>query len=194
MKGFCESILRKPFLFLDKTFLMRALILLFALISFTGNAQDFPQDWVGTFKGEMLIANLGRPTDTIPVDFEMLTIEEDSIWSYKMTFYPEKYGTIVKDYKIVVKSKDDKQNYLFDENNGIVMEITLMDGTFYGMYEVMDMIYISTMKYMDGNIYCDLFAAPMTDPMVTGTEGEDSIEAKSYAPSLHQTALFIRQK
>ena len=171
---------------------MRGIFLIFCLISFSGISQEFPKDWLGSYKGDMLIANMGRPTDTIPVEYEMVTLEADSIWSYKMTFYSEKYGTIVKDYKIVATSKDDKNNFLLDENNGIVMEISLMDGTFYGMYDVMDMMFITTMKYMDGNIYYDLFAAPTADPMITATEGEESIEAKSYAPSLHQTALFIR--
>jgi len=181
---------------------MRKLLALFCLISFTGLSQDFPKDWLGSYKGEMLIANLGRPTDTIPVEFNMVTLEEDSVWSYKMTFYSERFGTIVKDYKIAATSKNNHQNYLLDENNGIVMEITLMDGTFYGMYEVMDMIFITTMRYTEGNIYYDLFAAPKANPMVTSTEaeetegeeeGEESIEATSYRPTLHQTALFIRE-
>lgn len=183
---------------------MRKIFLLFCLISFSGIAQEFPKDWLGSYKGEMLIANLGRPTDTIPVEFEIVTLEKDSIWSYKMTFYSERYGTITKDYKIAATAKDNHQNYLLDENNGIVMEITLMDGTFYGMYEVMDMMFINTMRYKEGTIYYDLFAAPMANPLVTSTKEEDSedlgddeaktesIEATSYGPTLHQTALFIR--
>lgn len=161
------------------------------MISFLSLGQDFPQDWIGTYKGDMLIGNVGRLTDTIPVEYEMTTLEEDSIWTYKMTFYSEKYGTIVKDYKIVAKSKTNRQNYLLDENNGIVMEMTFMNGTFYGMYEVSNMTFVATMRYTEGNIYYDLFAAPMANPTVTETEGEESIQATSYATSLHQTALFI---
>lgn len=171
---------------------MRYLLALILSFPFTGNAQDFPEDWLGSYEGEMLIANVGRPTDTIRVTFEMGTKIEDSVWSYTMIFYSDKYGTIIKDYQIAAKSKDDHQNFLFDENNGIVMEITLMDGTFYGMYEVMDMMYISTLRYREDGLYYDLFAAPMKDPMVTSTEGEESVEAKSFGPTLHQTALFKR--
>lgn len=182
---------------------MKKLLFLFCLISLSGQAQDFPDDWLGSYKGEMLLAYLGRPTDTIPVEFIMETIETDSIWSYKMTFYSQRFGTITKDYQIVATSKDNHQNYLLDENNGIVMEITYMDGTFYGMYNVMDMMFINTMRHTEGNIYYDLFAAPMADPMVTyseveeveeGQEEEKPIEATSYGPTLHQTALFIREK
>jgi hypothetical protein len=169
---------------------MRFILPLFCLISLSSLAQDFPQDWLGSYKGDMLIANMGRPTDTIPVEFDMQILEEDSIWTYTMTFYSEKYGTIVKDYKIVAKSKANKQEYFLDENNGIVMEMTLMDGTFYGMYEVMDMLYISTIRSTEGSIYYDLFAAPMSSPTITATEGEESIEATSYGTTLHQTALF----
>jgi hypothetical protein len=179
------------FFIFTKTILMKILLSFYCLISFASIGQDFPQDWLGSYNGDMLIAYAGRSTDTISVDYEMITMEEDSIWTYKMTFYSEKYGTIVKDYKIVAKSKMNHQNYLLDENNGIVMEMTLMDGTFYGMYEVMDMMYITTMRYTEGNIYYDLFAAPMANPTITATEGEESVEATSYATSLHQSALFI---
>lgn len=174
---------------------MRLTILFICLCSFVAQAQEFPNDWLGSYKGKMIVANPGLKTDTIDVDFEMKTLEVDSVWSYNMIFYSNHYGTIKKDYKIVAKSKANKRNYLLDENNGIVMELTLMDGTFYGMYNVMEMMFISTMRYTDeGNIYYDLFAAPMADPTVTRTTGEESIEATSYGPSLHQTALFIPQE
>lgn len=170
---------------------MKFLAVLFCFLSISAFSQNFPEDWLGAYNGKMLIANVGKPTDTIEVDYEMTTLEEDSIWTYKMTFYSEQYGTIVKDYKIVAKSKVNKQNYLLDENNGILMEMTLMDGTFYGIYSVMDMMFITTMRYTeDGNIYYDLFAAPMAEPTITSSEGEDSIEATSYGTALHQTALF----
>ncbi|GAB5418330.1 MAG: hypothetical protein Crog4KO_15660 [Crocinitomicaceae bacterium] len=170
---------------------MKCLLAIFCFLSVSAIAQDFPEDWLGSYQGEMLIANAGRPTDTIDVTYEMITLEEDSIWTYKMTFYSDKYGTIVKDYKIVAKSKENEFNYLLDENNGIVMEMTLMDGTFYGMYKVMDMMYVTTMRYTEGDaIYYDLFAAPMANPTVTSTEGEEPIEATSYGTILHQTALF----
>jgi len=177
---------------------MKLITALFCLISVTSLAQNFPEDWLGSYEGKMLIANLGRKTDTIDVAYEMTTLEPDSIWTYKMTFYSEQYGTIIKDYKIVAKSKEDKNSYLLDENNGIVMEMTLMDGTFYGMYTVMDMMFITTMRYTDaGHIYYDLFAAPMENPTVTSTnatEDETVIEATSYGTTLHQTALFIPTK
>ncbi len=170
---------------------MKCLVAIFCFLSANAFAQDFPNDWLGSYEGKMLIANAGQPTDTIDVSYEMVTLEKDSVWTYKMTFYSEKYGTIVKDYKIVAKSKENKLNYLLDENNGIVMEMTFMDGTFYGMYEVMDMMYITTMRYTRENaIYYDLFAAPMMNPTITSTIGDAPIEATSYGTILHQTALF----
>lgn len=172
---------------------MKYLLALFAFGTLSvALTQTFPDDWIGSYEGDMLIAQLDQPTDTIPVSLELVTIETDSVWSYKMTFYSEKYGTIIKDYKIVAKSKNDAQNYYLDENNGVVMGITLMDGTFYGMYEVLEMTYISTIQYRDGNLYLDLFAAPKDNPLITKTDGEEPIMVTSYPPNLHQTALFKR--
>ena len=170
---------------------MKSVLVVFIILSKASFAQEFPADWLGSYSGKMLIANLGGSTDTIDADYEISTIEIDSVWSYKMTFYSNQYGTIIKDYRIVAKSKNNNENYFLDENNGIVMELTFMDGTFYGMYEVLDMIFVTSMRYTkEGNIYYDLFASPMSNPTITATKGEESIKATSYTTTLHQTALF----
>lgn len=174
------------------------LTVLLALSVTTSFAQQFPDDWIGNYSGKMIIGNL-RPKapDTVDVKFELATIEKDLSWSYKMTFISTKFGTVVKDYKIVADTSGNTKKFVLDENNGIKMNLSLMDGTFYGMYEVMGMMYISTIQYLDGDLYYDLFAAAMDSATVTATpktEEEESIEATSYETFLHQTVLLKRDE
>lgn len=157
--------------------------------------QDFPDGWEGIYSGKMILGNLNAPNDTVPVTFELLELEKDSVWTYKMTYNSTRYGTIVKDYRIVAKEKGNTRDYLFDEQNGIIMEMTYMNGSLYGMYEVMDMIFVSTMRQNQHGLMVELFAGSVQNPMITEAieEGKEPIEAKSYRPTLHQTVQLSKK-
>lgn len=172
---------------------MKVLVALLAVVSVGFlHAQTFPDDWIGTYRGDMILGSLVRPNDTVSVEFDLQPIEADSSWSYKMTYNSKRFGVIVKDYKIVAKRVGEKKQFFLDENNGIVMELSLMNGTFYGMYEVMDQMYISTMRKTDEGVYFDLFGASMENPTVTSSgEGDEKVDATSFRTNFHQTVLLI---
>ena len=74
--------------------------------------------------------------------------------------------------------------------------MTLMNDCFYGMYDVMDFIYVSTLCKSEEGLIFKLFGSPTTDPMVSKTEADEegkTIEAKSMKPGLVQSAVLIRQ-
>lgn len=173
---------------------MKFLILL--LLPFSMFAQEFPESWQGNYVGTMVIGFNGRPNDSVNVTFELNEIHSDSVWSYKTTFNSEKFGVITKDYQIVRKEKENNHDFILDEQNGILMDMTFMNGTLYGMYQVLGQMYVTTARRIDGQIYIDLFAAPTSEPLVTKAEENPSdeseilIEASSYKPRLHQTVLL----
>ena len=113
-----------------------------------------------------------------------------------MVFHSEKYGEIVKDYRIVSTKKGDAKNFLFDELNGIKMEMTFMNGTFYGMYEVMESSYISTMRFIGDKLFIELISSSRKNKMTTQTESGDETDptvAHSYKPILHQSVLLTKK-
>lgn len=172
--------------------------LLFLLLPFSSFCQEFPENWVGNYEGNLIIGVAHRPNDTVSVLFEMHPIIADSVWSYKTTFNSARYGVIVKDYLLIKNKAGNSVDFVLDEQNGILMEMTYLNGTLYGMYEVLGQLYITTGRMIDDNLYLDLFAAGMKTPLITHsfedptTEQVDSIEAKSYKPMLHQTSLLTR--
>lgn len=168
----------KPFLTLTT--------ILFIQLSF---AQSFPNEWIGDYKGTMIIGSFNRANDSVPVDFTMREVEKDSVWTYTMNYHSARFGELTKDYRIVRKHKADPINFIFDELNGIKMDMTLMNNCLYGMYVVMDQYFISTLYFIDGRLMFDLIIAPQNSQLVTSAkdeEGEEDIEAISYKPVMHQ--------
>ena len=172
------------------------LTLLSLLIASFSYAQEFPKDWIGNYQGNMILGNANRANDTVPVDFEIKTEIQDSIWTYKMTYHSDLYGEMVKNYRIVATQIGDQKNFLFDEKNGIKMEMTHMNGTFYGMYDVMGSTFISSMRFINEQLLIELISASRKKKFTTqteATEGEKTIVADSYKPMLHQTVWLTRQ-
>ena len=156
----------------------------------------FPDGWIGEYEGTLLITIDQGIMDSIPVDFTMKEVEKDSIWTYTMSYHSPRYGELVKDYRYVRVRKNDPNNYLFDELNGIVMELTLMNDCFFGMYEVSDIYFINTLRKegKDG-LYFELTMSPATNPKISAAdEGGEVFEAKSYKPNQIQTVHLSRKR
>lgn len=173
------------------------LFILLCFLTFAANAQNsFPEDWIGSYSGKMKMSYLGHKNDTVDVDFVIKEVEKDSIWTYTMTYNSDKWGTVVKDYRYVAEKKGDFTNFIFDELNGIQMKMTLFDNCFYGMYEVMNGMYISTLRKIGNDLFFELFSASMENPFITRTEPDEkgeTIEAKSMKPMLVQSVLLHRK-
>lgn len=173
---------------------MRHLLYFALFLSHISVAQEFPTDWVGSYSGEMILSFEHRQNDTLDVDFIMEEKVEDSLWSYTMIYHSSKYGEITKDYLIRAKSKGNKKSFELDEQNGIIMELTLMNNTLYGMYQVMGDIYSSTMRHNGDNLYFDLYAVPSKDPKTTKIQSEEQeVEAISYKPKLSQSVRLYKK-
>lgn len=157
---------------------------------------QFPGDWIGKYRGEMILSNTDRPSSTVNVELDLQEVEKDSVWTYTMAYHSEKFGEMTKDYRIVRVKKDDPVHYLLDEQNGIVMELSYMNDCFFGMYEVMGTIYSSTIRMKEKDqLFFELYASPMSQPKVTyaeNEEGKDPIEAKSYKPRIVQSVQLDR--
>lgn len=163
---------------------------------FSVNAQSVLESWEGTYEGEMIVGFTNRPNDTLQVKFELLPIQADSSWTYRMTYDSKRYGIIVKDYEIH-RDGTSSTNFLLDEKDGIVIEMSLMNDCFYDMFEVMDQLYAITMRKVDDDIHFELFTARKKKAMITHSEEDEegvSYEVTSYKPTQHQSVLLKRIK
>lgn len=178
------------------------LLLSLIFAAFIGFSQEFPEDWEGDYSGQMILGNVHSPNDTVDVLFNIHEVIKDSVWTYKMTYHSKRYRKIVKDYIIKRERKGDQVNYILDELDGIEIEMSYMNGCFYNIFEVMDQLYISTMRLSDSDIHFELFAASFTKTKTTtlkeeekeeSEEKKDPITVNSYKPLLHQSVYLKRQ-
>lgn len=173
----------------------QVLLCFLAMTSFlSAHAQSILESWEGTYEGDMVVGFDDRGNDSVYVLFQLLPIEKDSSWTYRMTYVSDEYGQIVKDY-IIRRVGNSTVNFLLDEKDGIVIEMSLMNNCFYDMFEVMDQLYATTLRKIDDELQFDLFTSTKANGTLTKSEADengDVYEVTSYKPTLHQTVVLKR--
>lgn len=187
---------------------MKFLSLLIAILfAQTLNAQSFPEDWIGEYSGQMIIGSMTMQKDTVDVQFSLQEIVPDSSWTYKMTYNSPKFGVVVKDY-IIRKSGRFPSQFVLDEQDSILIDMTLMNNTFYSVFQIEKTIYSSTMSLHDKDIYFDLFITSAESPRIsrpTSAENdnedeereddqEESQDILSHHTYLHQSVYLKRDE
>lgn len=100
------------------------------------NSYQFPQDWVGTYEGNLEIWNAQRGmVQSCPMTLYVSATDTVGryVWRSEMTYNGNK---IIKDYNLVTHDSMPKNHFLMDENNGIFLDRVLLDDGFYDYFEV----------------------------------------------------------
>ena len=161
----------------------------------TLNAQSVLENWEGAYEGEMIVGSSTRANDSVRVEFELSPVVADSVWTYRMTYFSDRFGTVVKDYELR-RDGASTVDFLLDEKDGIIIEMTLLNNCFYSMFEVMGNLYSTTLRKENDELLFDLFSTQKEGAMLTKSEADengDVYEVASYKPGLHQTINFKRK-
>jgi hypothetical protein len=156
---------------------------------------QFPEAWIGKYSGTMYLNSLNSPKDSVVVTLEIIEIIKDSAWTYTMGYKSEKFGDILKNYKILKVTNENSTDYLMDENNGIFLEMTFFDNTFYEYFEVENMLYstrlLKRLNFIEFEIVGTQNEATKTCLSVPQEEEENiQYEVKSYKPLFAQKVLL----
>jgi hypothetical protein len=164
------------------------LLSLFLNVIISAKAQ-FPEHWIGTYSGKMSLLSTGKPADSVSVQLKIYEILKDSVWSYHMDFHHQTHGDMTKDYLI---KKDKNGSFFTDENNGILIPMTYLDGCFYDCYEVDGMIFHSTMRLFWEDIFYELTGTSLRSGSERdiGNKEEGSYLVKSFKPAIIQKVLL----
>ena len=168
-------------------------LLLFGLCFSAFSQNDtlkFPQDFYGTYKGDLHIIN-ANGKQTIGMEFIMKA--GDSIGKHQYTLVyifnserqERKYTLIEKDVA--------KGTYVVDENNGILLDAKLVDNTLYFMFEVQNNIITTTESFYKDAMDFEITFSDTKQKVSSGTEGENAIQVTSYPIGGIQKAHLIKQ-
>ncbi len=165
----------------------------FLLLPSLSFSQQFPSDFTGDYAGQMIVSSVQEQRDTVDVDFSFKEQIPDSSWTYTMVFRSSRYGDITKDYLLKKKTTGQSTHFVLDEQNGIVMEMSYLNECLYGMYEVQDQFYISTLRIQENALLFDLMIAPKKNATQSVYNEDDTFKVDSYKPVMQQTVLLSRK-
>lgn len=130
---------------------MRLLLFFLFLSSFVWNQKPalldkgIPQDWLGSYEGNMEIFTPNGLQQTIGVQLDLLIMDRPNYWTYNMSFVNLKNNELMstKAYKIFYEEQTNK--LWMDEGDSLLIEMTLMADCLFDHYTLSDLFFNSTL-------------------------------------------------
>ena len=136
----------------------------------------------------MLLINQGKNTsNTVEVTLDIHEVKKDSIWTYQMTYNSLTLGSMSKDYEIQLLPSGQLQT---DEKNGILINMSLIDGCLYEFYESDEMFFTVTLRKKKKMILFELTCLPKWNKKEAFLAQETPIKITSYMTLVVQKAIF----
>jgi hypothetical protein len=171
---------------------MKKLIFFLGLALFladTSIAQTKLDAWVGVWKGQLQIFSGEGKKQEIPMELHILPLDSGQRYIWKII-----YDKSPRDYNLLPKEPL-KGIYTLDENNGIQMDMTLLDNSFVSCFEVMDNLLISSYRLEGKQIVSEIFSFSKKNLSKTGNLPDKQIpEVISYPPTVLQKAVLMKSK
>jgi hypothetical protein len=146
----------------------------------------FPQDYLGIYKGHLELTS-SNGTEKIPMEFHLLDAPDVTSYGYKIFYGVERDE---RSYNLV--RTQNKNLFLIDENNGIVLEGAFANNTLFSTYKVMGNLLNTTEKFYKDRMEFTVTLAREQDTSITGTA--ESAIVKNYPISIMQTATLLKEK
>lgn len=138
-----------------KYFLFLSLFL--SLTSFTKAQSNFPVSWIGSYEGDMYMEFPDGIKDTVPVTFDLLKTKTANRWTYRVSYFSKKWGTMVKDYELFWNdSLKNPNHFILDEKDGILIDEMFMNNRFYAAFETEGNVFVSLLKQTDTGLYMEI--------------------------------------
>ncbi|EDP98439.1 hypothetical protein U8527_20785 [Kordia algicida OT-1] len=146
----------------------------------------FPKEYVGTYAGNLNIADASGVLQNVPMELRITPTEDPKKFEYVMSYIVAKKKDERKYTLIVVDPA--KGLYDLDENNGVVLRANYMRQTLFSTFEVNNRILNSSVEFKnDGRIFFNIIVTEKADPRKTG--GEKLAVTSYHAVVIQKAAL-----
>ena len=148
---------------------------------------SFPQDYFGIYKGDLHITN-SRGDQTIQMEFHLQAT--DSVGNYKYVLvYIADGSRQERHYNLIDKGNG---KFVVDENNGILLDVTLVGNKLYSMFEVQGNVLTTTETFYKDKMLFEITFSSKEQKKETGIEG--GVKVYSYPVMTVQKALLHKTK
>lgn len=129
----------------------------------------FPKEYVGTYAGNLNIADASGVLQNVPMELIIKPTEDPKKFSYTLIYIISKKRDERK-YTLIVVDPE-KGLYDLDENNGILLRANYMRQTLFSTFEVNNRILNSSVEFKnDGRVFFNIIVTEKADPRKTGSE------------------------
>ena len=132
------------------------LLFLFLLLPTLAFTQGVPDEWLGSYAGNMEIFTPNGLQQTIGVQLDLRIMDRPNYWTYNMSFINLKNDELMstKAYKIYYEEHTDK--LWMDEGDSLLIEMTLMGDCLFDHYELNGMFFNSSLCKQDLNLIFEI--------------------------------------
>ncbi|MBI3239991.1 MAG: hypothetical protein HYZ43_14305 [Flavobacteriia bacterium] len=141
----------------------RFISLLVLFLNLTLSGQNFLDQHLGTYRGQLHLCYPNRPIDSVQFELIIQPTEKQGRWTNTVR-YLSADGSVgqVKDYDLVKDSVfNDDTHFILDEKDGILITETRIGNTFYSNYTVDGMFYTVSTTFNGNYIDYELTCYPM---------------------------------
>jgi len=175
---------------------MKSFSVLFLLSFFSpavfSQSDNFPQGWLGNWKGELSWYQGANPVPK-KVNMELRIQPTDSSHKFSWQII---YGSATEDNRpyTLVAVDTAKGHWVIDENNGIVLDQYMIAGKFCGAFTVQNSTIVNNYWLEEGKLHIEFYNISTKPVAVTGKGTEESPSVNSYQVKTYQKAILVRSK
>ena len=174
----------------------RSILLFYLFLPLFSVAQSsFPENWLGSYKGELFIFAVDSVKMKLQMELKIDRTQLDSIYDWQMT-YDHKGKRDIRPYSLVVVNPE-KGHYKIDERNSIVIDSYLFnDSILISYFMVEESVIIVSYEKQDDNLIFELISSKSVAVSITGDQivHEEKIsKVETYPVVGRQRAVLIKQ-
>lgn len=171
---------------------MKSLIITLLFVVSILPAQSFPKSWEGTWKGELNIyaSKSDLPVQTLEMQLKINPFDENT-WSWEIGYLVGE-GDIRK-YELKPVGAE-KNEWLIDEKNGIVLSQILVGNRLIGSFSIDNSLIINSYEFSEECILVEFYSTRLKSEDKSGLGTEESPFVLNHKVGNYQKAILTKQK
>lgn len=141
----------------------------------TPTDKGIPQNWLGSYAGNMEIYTPHGLQQTIGVELDLLITDRPNYWTYNMSFINLKNDELMSTKTYNIYYEEQTHKLWMDEGDSLLIEMTLMGDCLFDHYELSGMFFNSTLCRQNEGLVFQISGGKLkpsyTSPHIEEAEG-----------------------
>jgi hypothetical protein len=176
---------------------MKLICLLIIMINYSilasSQQKEFPNSWVGRWKGELLwYKGVVKEPQKVAMELNIQPTGSMGQYSWQIIYGTPADTADVRPYTLIAKDTA-KAQWVIDENNGIVLDQFWIANKFCGVFTVGTATILNNYWIENGKLMAEFYSISAKPIASTGKGTEESPSVDSYKIGSYQKATLTRQ-